>query len=341
MKVLLLVNKNLIPPTESLSEEKVLQEPWKTEYHVFQILNKVGHEVFIQGVGSEVKKKKKPLEDFRPNVVFNLLEEFDGEAVFDQNIVSYLEIMGVKYTGCNPTGLILARDKALSKKVLAFHDIKTPQFEVVAFKSTPYKGIALSRCKFPVIVKSLNEEASLGISQKSVVYNEKNLTERVNFVISQLQTDVIVEEYIEGRELYVGVLGNRRPEVFPVWELAFNSPNPVGENIATAQVKWNSKYREKHKISLGPAHLKASEKKTIQAIAKKAYKELGLSGYARFDFRMSSEGHFFLLEANPNPDIGKDDEFASSARHQDMTYEELIAKILNLGIKWNPRSGIS
>jgi D-alanine-D-alanine ligase len=220
-RIIVLAHESLLPPEDisGLSDEEVA--PFKTEFEVRKGLRILGHEVVMVGLSDELAPLRKAIETFRPHVVFNLLEEFDGEAIFDAHVVGYLELQRAAYTGCNPRGLLLARDKALSKKVLAYHRIQVPQFRVFPryrkIKSPP-------RLEFPLIVKSLIEEGSYGISQASVVHNGKALEERVAFIHEKIRTDAVVEQYIEGRELYVSVLGNHRLQVLPTWEIFRNLP---------------------------------------------------------------------------------------------------------------------
>ena len=215
LRVLALVHEDLVPPDDP-GDADVLAVPWKTEFDVVSTLREMGHEVRPLGVRSDLRVVREVIEEWQPHIAFNLLEEFDGVATYDQNVVAYLELLRVPYTGCNPRGLMLSRDKALSKKVLAYHRIPCPDFAVFPLGRAARRPRRLS---FPLIVKSLTEDASLGISQASVVENDDKLRERVAFIHESLGTSAIVERYIEGRELYVSVVGNRRLSVFPVWEL--------------------------------------------------------------------------------------------------------------------------
>jgi D-alanine-D-alanine ligase len=238
------MHKDLIPPEKA--DAKALESAdWRTEYEVTRALKKLGHNVTTLGVLNDLEPVRKALEEIKPNIVFNLLEEFDSNPTWDQHVVSYLELKKVPYTGCNPRGLTLARDKALSKKILSFHRIPFPKFQVFPKNQRVKlrKGL-----QYPVIVKSLVEEASMGISQASVVHNDSALEERVSFIHQSLDTDAIVEQFIEGREFYVGVIGNNRLKTFPVWELNLNDLPDSANRIATEKAKWNDKYRKKYKI---------------------------------------------------------------------------------------------
>jgi D-alanine-D-alanine ligase len=267
----------------------------------------------------------------RPDVAFNLLEEFRGATRYDYFVVSDLESAGIAYTGCNPRGLILARDKALAKKVLHYHRIRTPDFAVFPRGRKPRRPPSL---KFPLIVKSLVEEASLGISQASIVESDEKLIERVEFIHQSIKTDAIVERYIAGRELYVGVIGNQRLEVLPTWEMLFANMPADSAPIATRRVKWSREYQKKHSIDTAAAkELPEGAANRISALSRRIYRILGLSGYARLDYRMSEDGEIYLLEANPNPQLARGEDLADSAEAAGVSYEELIQKILSTGLR--------
>jgi D-alanine-D-alanine ligase len=255
---------------------------------------------------------------------------FHGVAVYDQHVVSYMELLKKPYTGCNPRGLMLARDKALSKQLLAFHRIRVPRFQVFPIGRRIKRA---ERMKFPLVVKSVNEEASLGISQASVVTSDEKLQERIEFMHETFGVDVIVEQYIEGRELYVGVMGNKRLDTFPIWELPLDQLPEGAPKIATAKVKWDVDYQKKYSIATRRAEgLSPEFEANIQRICRRVYRVLQLSGYARIDMRLSAEGHVYVLEANPNPDLKYGEDYAESAHASGVDYSALLQRILNLGL---------
>ena len=273
---------------------------------------------------------RKAIEEFEPHVAFNLMEEFGGVAIFDQNVVAYLELKDLKYTGCNPRGLVIARDKALSKKLLAYHRIRVPDFQVFRY------GRKARRLKRLLFVKSVIEDASLGISQASLVKDDDALRERVAFVHEHAGTDAIAEEFIGGRELYVGVVGNQRLDVFPTWELLFDKKPEDQPLIATARAKWNLKYQKKWGVvSRAAKRLPRGMRDLIVRRCKRIYRNLGLSGYARLDFRLDKRRLYFL-EANPNPALSADEDFAKAAEAGGYDYEKLIQRIINLGMRFKP-----
>ncbi|NNE17343.1 MAG: ATP-grasp domain-containing protein [Myxococcales bacterium] len=330
-RIIVLVHQSLIPPEDisELSDEQVA--PFKTELEVRKGLRALGHEVLMVGLSDELAPLRTAIEELKPHVVFNLLEEFDGEAIFDAHVVGYLELQRAAYTGCNPRGLLLARDKALSKKVLAYHRIQVPRFRVFP----RYRKIRPPRrLEFPLIVKSLIEEGSYGISQASVVHSDKALEERVAFIHEKIRTDAVVEQYIEGRELYVSVLGNHRLQVLPTWEIFLDKLPDDAPKIATRKVKWNLEYQQKYGVRIGRAKgLSEETERRIARLSRRICRRLGTDGCVRIDFRLDESGGLYFLEANPNPDIGEFEEFAGAAKAAGMTYPNLLQKIVNLGIR--------
>src|SRR5947208_4133879 len=282
LRVLVLLDPNFLPPDSIKGfKEKEINE-WKTEYDVVSTLRALGHEVRPLGVQHELKPIRDEVVAWKPDVVFNLLEQFHGEAVYDQNVASYLELLRIPYTGCNPRGLVLARGKDLSKKLLTYHRIPLPAFAVFPMRRKIRRP---ARLPLPLIVKSLSEDACYGISQASVVDSDEKLKERVTFIHERIHTAAIAEQYIDGREIYVGVLGNERLRVLPVWELKFGNLAQGARPIATGKVKHDPGYQERAGIVDGPAEDLAPEVYArIQRIAKRAYRALDLDGYARIDF---------------------------------------------------------
>jgi D-alanine-D-alanine ligase len=331
-RILALVHEHLVPPEDTTGVD-VREAEWKMEYDVIETLRELGHEVAVLGIHDDLTGIRHHIGSFKPEIVFNLMEAFAGVTTFDQNVVSYLELLRMPYTGCNPRGLILARDKALSKKLLAYHRIPVPEFTVVRRTQKP----ALTRkLLFPLIVKSLFFEASVGISQASVVENEEQLTRRVQFIHENLGTAAIVEQFVDGRELYVGVLGNDRLRVFPVWEMSFARMPENRWRIATERVKWSTKYQQKHGIMTDAAELPPELAGRVQHLAKRVYRALDLNGYARIDLRVTGDGRAYVLEANPNPNLAYGEDFAESAEKAGVSYERLLERIVTLGLQWEP-----
>ena len=334
LRILALMHEDLVPPdsTEGLTEEQI--QEWKTEFDVTATLSELGHDVFKLGVWSDLGVINHALSEFRPQVVFNLLEEFHGITLYDQHVAAYLELMKQPYTGCNPRGLLLSRDKALAKQILQFHRIPTPRFVVYprGRKVSPPK-----RLDYPLIVKSTVEDASLGVSTANLVRSPDELTDRVQDCHQTVQTDALVEEFIEGREFYVGILGNQRLQLLPIWELVFTKLREGIPNIATAKVKWDYKVQEHLGVKTQQAKdLSEAVAKQITRVCKRVYRSLCLSGYARLDLRMRPDGRIYVLEANPNPNLSYGEDFAESAHAAGIDYEQLLQRIVRLGLSYRP-----
>ena len=335
LRVVALVHQHLVPPAVIEEGTDITAAPWRTEYDVISTLNAMGHEVKALPVHDDLGEIRRLVTEWKPQIAFNLLEGFDDVVIFDQNVVSHLELLKLPYTGCNSRGLLLARDKSLSKKLLAYHRIRVPEAEVYR------AGRAIRRPKrlaFPLMVKSLTEEASIGISQASVVDSDEKLKERVAFVHESIGTAAIVEQYIEGRELYVGILGNQTLQALPVWELFFTNMPEGAKRIATGRVKWSVKYQKKYGIDSGMAELAEGQGERIQHLCKRAYRALELSGYARVDLRLDEAGNAWVIEVNPNPQIARGEDFAASAEKIGISYETVLQRIINLGMRWQPES---
>src|SRR6185503_16815960 len=242
LKVLALFDA--VSPTtinQDLSAE-LKTEDWKTEANVLHALRELGHSAEYLAIFDDLDLVQQKLQQFEPDVIFNLADQFKNNRAFDQNIVSFLAMREVAFTGCGSTGLTLCKHKAVSKKILGYHRIHTPEFVTIARG----KRIARpKRLKFPILVKPLKEEASLGISQASFVETDEQFKERAQFIHDKYDNDVIAEEYIEGRELYVSVMGNHRLEVFPIRELVFREVPPDEPKIATYKAKWDEEYRKR------------------------------------------------------------------------------------------------
>jgi D-alanine-D-alanine ligase len=332
LRTLVVVHASLVPPEnlEGHSEKEI--DEWRTEYDVTSTLRKSGHDVQCVGVLDSLTELRSAIADGKPDIVFNLLEEFDGIVTYDQHVVAFLELLRQPYTGSNPRGLLLSRDKSLCKQLLAYHRIPTPHFTVFR------RGVRVNiprRLRFPLFVKSTTEDASLGIAQASVVEDAAKLKERIAFVHEQVGSDALVEEYIEGRELYVGVMGNDRLTRLPVWEMVFGSmPNSLAA-IATRKVKWDKRYQEKYGITTHAAEdLPVPIVARLDKLSRRIYRALGLSGYARMDFRVTADGQVYVLEANANPNLEAAEDFAESARAAGVTYDELLERLMTFGLSY-------
>ncbi len=333
LRVLALMHEDLVPPDslDGYSPKEIAE--WKVEFDVVQGLKELGHDVRPLGVTDELGPIRRAIQEWQPHIAFNLLEEFHGVGVYDQHVVSYLELMKQPYTGCNPRGLMLTHDKPLMKKILAYHRIPTPRFGTIPL-GRKFRG-APKKLKYPLLIKSAVEDASLGISQASIVQSDEKLAERIQFVHEKVHSEALIEEYIEGRELYVGVIGNQRLSTFPIWEMLFNKMPDNVAHIATARVKWDPKYQKKHGIVTAAAQdIPENVEAQIVKLCKRAYRVLSLSGYARMDLRLTEDGKVFLIEANANPNLEFGEDYAESAEKVGVSYAELLQRILNLGLRY-------
>jgi len=332
MRVLVMTHEEFEPP-DSPNAAGREASPWKTEYDLFRVLGELGHRPRVLAAARDVTAIRTVIGTWRPDVVFNLLEEFRGEGMYVPYLLGYLQLLGVPFTGTNPAGLLLTDNKPLTKKVLRYHRIPVPDFALFPRGSRVRRP---ERLRFPLIVKSGTLHGSVGIAQKSVVESDASLEERVRHVHETLGTEAIVEEFIDGRELYVGVLGNRRLETMPIWEMHFDKLAPGAHAIATERVKWDVDYQVKRGIVVGPARkLPDGVERTLLRLSRRVFKILDLNGYARLDFRLRPDGRLYLLEANPNPDLAHDHDFAVSARDGGFPYDKLVTRILSLALRYH------
>ena len=332
LRVMVVAHASLVPPEDLTGVAAARLDEMRTEIDVITTLKAMGHEVLVVGVLDSLTELRAVMTDWRPDVAFNLLEEFDGIVTYDQHVVAFLELSRQRYTGCNPRGLLLSRDKPLSKQLLSYHRIPTPQFTVFR------RGARLHvprKLRYPLFVKSATEDASLGISQASIVADLAHLRDRVAFIHDQVGSDALVEEYIDGREVYVGVLGNDRLTRYPPWELSFGSLPDGQAPIATRKIKWDKRYQQKHGIATQAADdLDVAVVTRLDQLARRIYRALGLSGYARMDFRVRPDGSAFVLEANANPNLAQGEDLAQSALAAGTGYDELLTRILQLGLRY-------
>ncbi|MGQ0765021.1 MAG: D-alanine--D-alanine ligase family protein [Gemmatimonadota bacterium] len=331
LRVLVLMHPEFVPPDDAERYTPEERFNWKTEWDVVRTLGEMGHEARALGVQDELRPIRTAVDDFKPDIVFNLLEEFHGNVLYDQNVVSFLELLQIPYTGCNPRGLMIAREKSLAKKLLLYHRIRVPAFHVFPFDRKVRRPRHLT---FPLIVKSLTEHASLGISMNSLVSNDEELAERVAFVHRRIKTDALAEQFIEGREIYVGVIGNDRLTALPPRELVFAKAKPDAPLIATEKAKHDPAYQARMGVEQLPARdLPLAVEGSLGHLSKRIYRILGITGYARLDYRLSPDGLLWLLEANPNPEVALGEEFASSAQAAGIEYPALLQRILTLGLR--------
>ncbi len=303
------------------------QEDKPTEADVLATLKRLGHEVETLGIFDDVLAIVETVKRFAPDVVFNLTESFHSNRANEPNIPALLELMKVRYTGAKADGIILCKDKVLAKKVLLYHRVRVPHF-VISPQSRPLKR--LRRFVFPAFVKPVGEESSDGIAKASFAKSEEEALERARFIHEKFQCDALIEEYIDGRELYLSVMGNNKLTVFPPREIFFEQIPEDEPKFATFKAKWDEAYRKKWGIRNGPAReLPPGLDKKLVRLARKVYRALKVQGLGRIDIRLTAAGEIMVIEANPNPSLAHDEDFAQAAASAGLEYDALIQKILD------------
>ncbi len=299
----------------------------EAEYDVARALLARGHDVLMVGVAEQFGPVLERLAQFQPKLVFNGCEAFRGDARHEYGLAALLEMHGYRYTGSSPTALLVARNKSLTKKILAYHRIRVPAF---AECHAGEKLVRPSELRFPLIVKPLLEDASVGIAQASVVANDDDLAERVAFIHEKFHQAAIVEELIEGRELYVGLLGNDKLEPLPIIEMTFGEADAGEHRIATYKAKWDEEYRKRKKIrNVFAKGLSDELTAKIGEICTTAFHALWLQDYGRIDLRLTHDDEVYVLEVNPNPFIAFEHEMADAAEKAGMSYDAFIQRIVD------------
>jgi D-alanine-D-alanine ligase len=330
LKVLVLFDGTSPTTIDQDFTKEMKTKEWKTEANVMSALSTLGHTAEHLAIYDDVDLLRQKLETFAPDVLFNLVEQFRNNPGFDQNIVSFFEMQGLPFTGCGSTGLTLCKHKGISKKILHYHHIHVPNFVVI-----PRGRIGRPKqLKFPILVKPVKEEASYGISRASFVETDDTFRERIEFIHEKYDSDAIAEEYIEGRELYVSIMGNVKLTVFPIREMVFREVPSNEPKIATFKAKWDEEYRKRWGLEnqfadgLDPALVDH-----IEETCKRIYRLLTIDGYARMDLRLSANNEVYFIEANPNPHLADDEDFALSAGKAGLPYPQLIERIVRQGMK--------
>jgi len=320
------------PPPEPEKKRRPAQKKRKKkrEKHdyeeIFEALEKLGHEpsyVVLDGTDKTLLS----LARYETDLFFNLVESYAGDDQKEMHVAAYLDLLGRPYTGASPQGLYLAQDKALAKKVFAFHGIRTPFF------ATCYQGkLEHSHdISFPLIVKPTSEDASIGIDKDSVVGSVKELMERIQYLQEEFESPALIEEYIEGREIYAGIIGNQSPEVLPLVELDL-SRLPAGmPRVAGTEVKWEKESEAYKATKSAPAEdLDEATTERLSETALSAYRTLKLRDYARIDMRLTAKGEVYVIEANPNPWLSSNSEFFMAAKKSGRSYADMIEEIVHL-----------
>jgi D-alanine-D-alanine ligase len=294
-------------------------------------LRQEGHEVRKLAVSDQVEPLVTSLTKERPDLIFNLAESFAGRSALESNVAALLNLLGLRYTGSSPAGLIMAGDKTLTKKMLSFHSILTARFATVFRGSVDWAG----DINFPLILKPPQEDASLGITQKSIVNDVQELLQKISSLQQEYQSPVLAEEFIDGREFYVGVLGNSEVKPLPVMELDFSGYPPDRPKIASWEAKWGDDGDEKGAEfegtkSVFPTDLTEELTERMQKVAVDSFQALRLRDYARVDLRVTSKEEIYVIEVNPNCYLEKNAEFATAALKDGLEYPALVNRILEL-----------
>ena len=329
LKVLVLFDYPMEPPDEDYAAH-IPTDDWKTEKAVFSALKKLGHEAKPFPIFNRISPLVAELRRHPPDILVNLADSFNNRREHDADLAGLFELCGVHYTGCPPVALTMCRNKAFAKRILAPHRIKVPRSLIFPRGK---KGPSLKNFRFPAFVKPLGQEGSDGISRDSFCPDEAHCLDRVKFLHESLKTDAMVDEYIEGREIYAGVLGNDRLTTLPLREMVFTKEPEKKPHFATFKSKWDEEYRKKWGIkNRFPTDLSENLVQKINRISRKAYRALGLSGYGRLDIRLTPENDVYVIEVNPNPSLAPDDEIALAAQKAGLDYAALIQKLLSLGM---------
>jgi D-alanine-D-alanine ligase len=318
-------------PPASQDYRKQIESTDEAEFDIARALIAKGHQVRMFGFRDNLDQLIAGLRAEPADVIFNLAERFRGQSALDYTVTAVLDMLGLPYTGASSEGLMLARDKALTKKVFAYQGIRIPHFMVC------HRGLAVQRpsdLRFPLIVKPLDEDASVGIAQASVVRDDDALKERVTFIHERIKTDAIVEEFIAGRELYIGVMGNDPPVALPPIEMVFGNDSTVESRIATFKAKWSVRYREGRGIqNMIAENLSEEVRQRLAEVALRAYEAAGLRDYGRIDVRLAHDDAIYVVEANPNPYLAEGEDLAWAAEEGGHLYPEFIEKIAEMAIK--------
>jgi D-alanine-D-alanine ligase len=294
-------------------------------------LSALGYRPSIFNVDSDIERLYNYLKLERPDLIFNLVESLENEAIQEMNVAALYELLKLPYTGAGPLALGTALNKPRVKQILASQGIKTPRFQV----SHPGERIVLRMdIPFPVIVKPAREDASAGIGDDSVVYTVADLKKRVHFIFEEFRQPALVEQYIDGRELNVAILGNRPPIALPISEIDFSGLSQGMHHIVSYEAKWmHGTVAYEGTKGVCPAPLTAAQEAKMKTIALQCFELIGLRDYARVDIRLSRDNVAYVLEVNPNPDISDDAGFARSARAQGYTFAETVGKIVEVALR--------
>jgi D-alanine-D-alanine ligase len=296
-----------------------------------------GHLVELLPATTDLREMIGSLHELDSDIVFNLCESLAGNNQHEQNIAALLELLNLKFTGSGSIGLALTQDKELSKKLLAFHSIRYPKYSVIDEGRVEWSD----DLAFPVLLKPVDQDASFGIDDKAIVHNIKELMERISFIHTEFSSPALIEEYIEGREIYIGVLGNKKPEALPIIEWDFSKVPDGKPRIASTEAKWDENSEAyKDSFEVFPKDIPEYVYQEIQEAAVTVFRLLKLRDYARIDMRLKKtekDGkeawEFYIIEVNGNPHLDKESELPLAAEEHGLDYVGLIEKIVELALE--------
>ena len=297
---------------------------------VAAVLRRKKHQVTTLAVHGDVKKLIAGLSRRKPDLIFNLLEEFGEDPAGNISIVGLLDLLGYRYTGCGPGEFYLGQDKALAKKLLAFDQILYPKYAVFSTSEDFETG---GNMRMPLFVKPVSQDASIGIGRKSLVTNTTELLERVAGIHKECGDAALAEEYIEGREFYVGVVGNQDPQALPPIEADFSGLPEGAPKVYDREAKWGEDTAETERVTTAIADLPDEQRARLQKASLDAYRALRVRDYGRVDLRMTDTGDIYVLEVNASCYLEKNDEFAMAAKAAGIAYADLIGRIVELAME--------
>jgi D-alanine-D-alanine ligase len=320
------------PGLVDLSEVGVIEEAESVE----KALHLNGYRTALFNIEGDIKRLIRFLEEEKPDLIFNLCESLKGQAIHEMHVAGIFELLGIAYTGAGTLALGTCLNKVRTKDLLCFHGIPTARYALFAdAKTLSYDDIRLD---FPVIVKPSREDASIGIENASIAKDFESLKQRIAYVVNVHNQAALVEEYIDGRELNVAIIGNEKPIVLPISEIDFTRLPPEYPKIVTYNAKWLDGSAEYvGTVGTCPAKLESEIENLVRQTALKAYRLLEIRDYARVDIRLDRNGTPFVLEVNPNPDISHDAGFVRSARAMGMTFDDMIVKIVECALERSRR----
>lgn len=331
LKILVAFDFPAEPPKDGNYAALLAADDWRPIRNVTEAIARLGYEAILQGVYDNIMPLIYTIKRRKPDLVFNLLESFRKQRKYEGALAGLFDLLQIPYTGCPSEALTICRNKQYTKQLLSQYDIRTPRSVLFPRSKT---NRSVKELRFPLIVKPLGLEGSDGIVQASFVENEKALLERVTTLHETYEVDALAEEYIEGREIYAGVLGLEKLTALPLREMLFTNFPEDKPKFATFHAKWNPEFRKKWGIrNTFAKNIDEKVEAEIEAISKTAFRALGLSGFARLDLRLTEQNEIYVIEVNPNPNIASDDEIAHAAQRMGIPYDQLIEKLIAYGLR--------